>query len=184
MRKSLDRVVDAGFKGLEVIMVALLMSMVGMVFFNVVLRYCFDSGISVSDELSRFFFVWLTFVGSVVVFREHSHLGVESLVKALPKLGRKIFIFASDGLVLFSCAVFFWGTWMFHNINATNIAPITGIPMTYVYNIGYFSAVGIGIMTALRMLSILTNTITDREIEIFVGEFESEETAEVKRGLE
>lgn len=184
MRSTLNRVVDAGFKGLEVIMVALLVGMVGMVFFNVVLRYCFDSGISVSDEMSRFFFVWLTFVGSVVVYRENSHLGVETLVKIMPKVGRKIFILVSDALVLFSCAVFFWGTWKFHDINATNVAPITGIPMTYVYNIGYFSALGIGIMTALRMFRILANTITDEEIAVFVGELESEETAEVKRGLE
>ena len=184
MRDTLDRVVDLGFKGLEVIMVALLVGMVGMVFFNVVLRYCFDSGISISDEMSRFFFVWLTFVGSVVVYREHSHLGVETLVSVMPTLGRKVFMVLSDGLVLFACAAFFWGTWKFHGINATNLAPITEIPMTYVYNIGYFSSVGIGIMTALRIFRVLTNTIDPREIAIFAGEFESEETAELKRGLE
>lgn len=184
MKTALDRAVDTGFKGLEVVMVALLVGMVAMVFLNVVLRYFFDSGISVSDEMSRFCFVWLTFVGSVVVYREHSHLGVESLVKIMPAVGRKVFIFVSDALVLMACVAFFWGTWKFHGINATNLAPITGIPMTYVYNIGYFSAVGIGIMTALRMVRVLTNTISDEEIAIFVGEIESEETADVKRGLE
>ena len=48
-------------------MVLLLAAMVVMVFGNVVLRYLFDTGIDVSEELSRYFFVWLTFIGAVVV---------------------------------------------------------------------------------------------------------------------
>ncbi len=49
--------------------------MVVLVFGNVVLRYAFNSGITVSEELSRWLFVWLTFVGAVVALRDHAHLG-------------------------------------------------------------------------------------------------------------
>lgn len=37
--------------------------MVVLVFTNVVLRYALNSGIAVSEELSRWLFVWLTFLG-------------------------------------------------------------------------------------------------------------------------
>ena len=57
--------------------------MVVMVFANVVLRYGFGSGITVSEEISRFLFVWLIFLGSVPVMRQHGHLGVEMLVGML-----------------------------------------------------------------------------------------------------
>ena len=56
--------------------------MVVMVFGNVVLRYAFNSGITVSEELSRWLFVWLTFLGAIVAIKEHGHLGTDMLVGA------------------------------------------------------------------------------------------------------
>src|SRR3546814_18358001 len=78
------------FSLLEALLVALLFGMVVMVFGNVVLRYGFNSGLTVSEELSRYFFVWLTFVGAVVTFHENAHLGVETLVRRFGPRGRLI----------------------------------------------------------------------------------------------
>jgi TRAP-type transport system small permease protein len=61
--------------------------MVVLVFGNVVLRYGFNLGITVSEEISRWLFVWLTFLGAIVAMREHGHLGVDTLVKRLPASG-------------------------------------------------------------------------------------------------
>src|SRR3546814_16030104 len=83
-----------------------------MVFLNVVLRYGFNSGINVSDELARYFFVWLTFIGAVVTFREHAHLGVETLVMMFGRKGRVICMALSNIIVLGCCAIFFWGAWL------------------------------------------------------------------------
>ena len=58
-------IVDKGFRALEAVLVVVLAAMVVMVFANVVLRYGFGSGITVSEEISRFLFVWLIFLGSV-----------------------------------------------------------------------------------------------------------------------
>ena len=44
-------------------MVACLAVMVLLLFGNVALRYLFNSGINVSDELSRLAFVWMIFLG-------------------------------------------------------------------------------------------------------------------------
>ena len=43
---------------LEAVMALLLAAMVVLVFGNVVLRYVFNSGITISEELSRWLFVW------------------------------------------------------------------------------------------------------------------------------
>ena len=48
------------------LMAASLAVMVVLVFTNVVLRYALNSGIAVSEELSRWLFVWLTFLGGIV----------------------------------------------------------------------------------------------------------------------
>ena len=55
--------------------------MVVLVFGNVVLRYGFNSGIAVSEEVSRYLFIWLTFIGAVIAVHEHAHLGVDTLAQ-------------------------------------------------------------------------------------------------------
>ncbi|HWT29761.1 MAG TPA: TRAP transporter small permease, partial [Propylenella sp.] len=134
---------DLLFRALEVVLVFLLAGMVVMVFGNVVLRYGFNTGIVISEEMSRYFFIWLTFIGAVVTFRENAHLGVETLVQRLGHNGRLICMILTDLLVLLCCAVFFWGTWLQWSINATNVAPVSGIPMTWVFGVGYFTSIGI-----------------------------------------
>src|SRR5262245_38517764 len=170
-RGRMQLAIDRFFKALEVLLVLLLAGMVVMVFGNVLLRWFFDSGIDVSEEMSRFFFVWLTFIGAVVVTREHAHLGVDALVAALGARGRLICMILSDALILFCCAVFFWGTWKQSAINATNLAPVTGISMLWVFGVGYFTSIGIGLITAIRLAKALTGRVTDEELRIFAGDF-------------
>jgi TRAP-type C4-dicarboxylate transport system permease small subunit len=122
-RPAITRPIDMAFRGLEALLVFLLAGMVVMVFGNVVLRYAFNSGIGVSEELSRYFFVWLTFIGAVVTFRDGAHLGVETLVQRFGRSGRVAFLALSNAIMLLCCAVFFWGTWKQQEINATNIRP-------------------------------------------------------------
>jgi TRAP-type C4-dicarboxylate transport system permease small subunit len=76
----LNRCIDLCCRALGALMVLCLVLMVVMVFINVVLRYAFNSGINVSEELSRWLFVWMTFMGAVVALRERGHLGTDMLV--------------------------------------------------------------------------------------------------------
>ncbi len=180
----MNRVGAFFFKGLEGIMVLLLAGMVVMVFGNVVLRYLFDTGIDVSEELSRFFFVWLTFIGAVVVGRENAHLGVETLVSKLGDAGRKVCMILSDVFVIVCCAVFFWGTWLQAEINATNYAPITEISMLWIYGVGYFTSLGLGLMAAFRILRVLTGRITEHELRAFAGDYSDDEAHALRERLE
>ncbi|WP_243368632.1 TRAP transporter small permease [Microvirga solisilvae] len=165
-------------------MVLLLACMVVMVFGNVVLRYLFDTGIDVSEELSRFFFVWLTFIGAVVVGRENAHLGVETLVARLGVNGRKACMVLSDIFVIICCAVFFWGTWLQAEINATNYAPITEISMLWIYGVGYFTSLGLGIMALIRIARVLTGRISERELRAFAGDYSDDEAHALRERLE
>ena len=88
------------YRFLDYLLIVLLSGMAVMVFVNVILRYAFNSGLTVSDELARYFFVWLTFIGAVVGFREHGHLGVESLVALLGRRGRVVCMILTNLLIL------------------------------------------------------------------------------------
>lgn len=51
---------------LEGILAVLIAVLSCIVFINVILRYGFESSILSVDELSRYLFVWLTFIGAIV----------------------------------------------------------------------------------------------------------------------
>ena len=153
--------------------------MVLMVFGNVVLRYVFNSGIVVSEELSRFCFVWLTFIGAIVAVRDNAHLGMDNVVAALPRRGKLACLAASQLLILICCAVLFWGTWRQHEINASTTAPVTGMSMIWIFGLGYLCSVCIGAArAATRCWRIATGSIADDEL---VQVRESEERARQRR---
>lgn len=166
----MQRAIDIFYKFLEILLILLLGGMAIMVFVNVVLRYGFNSGINASDELSRYFFVWVTFIGAVVTFREHSHLGVETLVMMFGRKGRVICMILSNLIVLGCCLIFFWGAWLQSGINLSMKAPVTGLPMLWVYGIGMFTGAGISIIALERLFRLCTGRVTDEEIAAFAGE--------------
>lgn len=163
-------VTELFYKFLGLVMVLLLAAMVFMVFGNVMLRYGFNSGILVSEELSRFCFVWLTFVGAVLTFHEQSHMGIESLVQRFGRRGRLICMALSNMVVMGCSAIFFWGAQMQFDINATMFAPVTGLSLAWVYGIGLFTGAACFVISALRLIQVLTGKISDQEIARFVGE--------------
>ena len=166
----MQRAIDLFYRFLEVLLALLLAGMAVMVFVNVVLRYGFNSGLTVSDELSRYFFVWLTFIGAVVTFREHGHLGVETLVALFGRKGRIICMILSNLIILVVSAIFFWGTWKQAPINASMAAPVTQLSMIWVYGIGFFTGAGVVLIALERLIRLLTGRITEDEIAAFAGE--------------
>ncbi len=81
----MTRLIDRYCRLLNGVIALFLAIMVVLVFGNVVLRYGFNSGITVSEEVSRWLFVWLTFLGAIVALHEHGHLGTDMLVSRLPR---------------------------------------------------------------------------------------------------
>ena len=160
----MQRIVDRSFKVVEALLAALLLGMVVMVFGNVVLRYVFDSGIDVSEELARIFFVWLTFIGAIVAMRDGTHLGVDTVVSRLSRRGKLVCLTLSECLILLCCAMLFWGTWRQHDINATTMAPVTGLSMIWVFGVGYLTSVGIGLHSLHKLWRIASGHITDSEL--------------------
>ena len=68
----------------EWIISLMLLAMTGLTFYQVVLRYVFNSGLSWSLELTGVFFAIMIFIGVPYGVRVSSHIGVDALVKLLP----------------------------------------------------------------------------------------------------
>jgi TRAP-type C4-dicarboxylate transport system permease small subunit len=157
-------VLDRAFKGVEALLAMLLLAMVLMVFGNVVLRYVFNSGIVVSEELSRFCFVWLTFIGAIVAVRDGAHLAMDNVVARLGRRGKLVCLAASETLIVVCCVVLFWGTLRQHEINATTMAPVTGLSMIWLFGLGYLISICIATMALNKLWRIARGRIADDEL--------------------
>lgn len=126
-----------------------------LVFGNVVLRYAFNSGITWSEELSRFFFIWLTFLGAVGALRDHQHLGMDALVKRLPhKLKKATFIFRS-AIVIFLLYLVLEGTYKLVLLNLDSPSPALGLDLAWVYVIGIFASAAMIIFVLSHIYRLL-----------------------------
>ncbi|WP_410218297.1 TRAP transporter small permease [Paracoccus sp. (in: a-proteobacteria)] len=166
------RAVPLFFRLLDILLALLLATMAIMVFVNVVMRYTMNSGIAVSDELSRFAFVWLTFIGAVVAYHHRQHMGMETVVAQFGRRGRLVLMGLSDLLILGCAGVLTHGTWKQLPINASMSAPVTGLSMAWVYGIGLFTGAGIILITLERLFRLVTGRMTEAEISGFGGEMD------------
>jgi TRAP-type transport system small permease protein len=155
---------DLFFRLAETLLVLMLTAMVVMVFGNVVLRYGFNSGIDYSEELSRFLFIWITFLGAIIAMREKAHLGLDSLLRMLSTTGKKVCFGLSNALMLGCCVLMFYGTWRQHHINATTMSPVTGLPMIWVYGVGYLASVAMGLIIIGNLVKLATGRIEEADL--------------------
>jgi TRAP-type transport system small permease protein len=156
--------IDLFFKLLELGVVLCLLAMVIMVFGNVIMRYVFNSGILISEELSRYAFIWLTYLGAMVAMREGGHLGVDTLIKHLPLTGKRICFFLSEGLMLMINIMFLIGTWRMHELQVTNVSPVAGLSMIWVYGIGYIVSVVMGTINVHKLWRLFTGQLSEAQL--------------------
>ena len=160
----MKKLIDGFFKLLEFLIVAMLFAMVVMVFGNVLMRYIFDTGITVSEEMSRYCFIWLTYLGAMVAMREGGHLGMDTLVKVLPVTGKKVCLFLSEVLMLMCNGMFLWGTYQMHELQVTNISPVVGISMIWIYGMGYIVSVVMGVLNINKLYLLVTGQLSENDM--------------------
>ena len=138
-------------RALEVSIAACLALMAVLVFGNVVLRYAFDSGIAMSEELSRLLFVWLIFLGAILASVQHVHIGFDALAGRLPLAARKALVLATGALMMAACVMFLVGGWKQTRINLGNSYPVLGISYAWLY--------GVALVFGAAMLGVIAHNI-------------------------
>jgi TRAP-type C4-dicarboxylate transport system permease small subunit len=177
----MDRLITGICRFLEAVIALLLAVMVVLVFGNVVLRYGFNSGITMSEEVSRWMFIWLTFLGAIIALKERGHLGVDMFVGRLPAWGKKTCLVVSQVLMLYIVVLLCKGSWDQAVINLDVTAPVTGASMAIVYASGIVFAVLAAIIIALDLFRVLTGKLGEDELVMIQ---ESEEAVQMKQILD
>lgn len=163
----MTRFFDLICKTIEYLIAAFMAGMVVLVFGNVLLRYGFNSGITLSEELSRWLFVWMTFLGAVVALRSHEHLGTDMLVGRLGPVGKKICMGLSQLLMLMCCWLLFKGASEQAIINWTSTSAVMEVSMSWVYFPGIIFAVLGSLLIALDFIKLITGQMKEEELMMF-----------------
>ena len=173
----MNRLINGYCRLLDALVVLALAIMVVLVFGNVVLRYAFNTGITVSEEVSRWLFVWLVFLGAIVALKEHAHLGTDMLVSRLPVVGKKICLVLGQLLMLYVTWLLFSGSLAQVRINWEVEAPVTGASVGIFYLAGVVFAVSAGVLLLRELWRTLSGQLRDDELVMVK---ESEEAAELE----
>ena len=160
----IDRFIDQLCKLIKIIMVVFLAIMVVLVFGNVVLRYGFNSGVAVSDELSRWLFVWTIFMGAIVALKEHGHLGTDMVVGRLGPRGKKLCFVLAHGLMLWICYLLFVGSYTQARINWEATSAVMEVSMSWLYFPGMLFSVLGGLIIVSELLRLFTGELQDAEL--------------------
>lgn len=149
---------------LEAVIAMCLAVMVVLVFGNVMLRYGFNSGITLSEELSRWLFVWMTFMGAIVALKEHGHLGTDMLVSRLGARSKKFCLGLSQLLMLFVCWLLLKGSFEQAKVNYGSTSAVMEVSMAWLYLPGILFAVLGGLMIAIEFVRLITGKLSDQDL--------------------
>jgi TRAP-type C4-dicarboxylate transport system permease small subunit len=145
------------FRVLDAIVVICLGGMVVMVFGNVLLRYGFNAGITQSEELSRWLFVWMVFCGAVVVFREGGHIALDVLVKLLPAIAQRVVLALTTLIMVGITLLIIQGSLVQVRVNITSFAPASGLSLSWFFASGLVFGLSVLLVLIHRLMLIARN---------------------------
>ena len=181
--RVLNKLLERYCRVLDAVSALFLLLMVVLVFGNVVLRYAFNSGWAVSEEVSRWLFVWITFLGAIVAMREHQHLGTDMLVSRLPPAGKKACLIVSLGLMLYVCWLLFAGSLAQMKINWEVTAPSSGASVAIFYATGLLFSVSAAVFIAIDLWRVLAGQLRDDELVMIQESEEAGQLEDVLRAV-
>lgn len=88
----------------EIVLVAMFAAMVLLIFVQVIMRKA-NNSLVWSEELGKFLFVWISWLGISIGQREGEHIKITMLVDRFPFRVAQIFNLLSDIVVIIICAV-------------------------------------------------------------------------------
>ncbi|MDR2174634.1 MAG: TRAP transporter small permease [Synergistaceae bacterium] len=119
-----------------------LLCSVGVLFVNVVLRYCFRMSMFWAEEFIRYSIIWISFIGSAACFRKGIHFGVDLILRVKSGLFvRVVKIFIETACLVFCCFLLKYSFDLVLFTKGTGqISPAMQVPLWMIYTVIPFSA--------------------------------------------
>ena len=115
-------------------------------------RYIFNRPTSWSEELARYLFVWITFLGAAVVIRKRRHVDVTVLTDRLPPRAAKAVYLVADLAVLFMLGTLTWAGAGLAIMAHRQLSAAMDLPMSLAYSA---MPVGTGLMFVFLVATMI-----------------------------
>ena len=99
----------------------------------ILFRYGIDQPLIWTEEAQRYLMVWVAFLGSASAIASGDHMAIDLLGGYLPAWAQRVRRILLLALTAAYCGVLAWKGIPLALGNADQLAPATGIPMTYPY---------------------------------------------------
>jgi C4-dicarboxylate transporter DctQ subunit len=100
-------------KAEEAIISLLLVTMTLLVFWEVILRFGFGTGVSWGQEATLHLSAWFVLFGASYGLKVGAHIGVDAFVRLFSPLGQRILTGIAVVLCLVYCGLFLYGSWVY-----------------------------------------------------------------------
>lgn len=107
--------------------------MVVSIFLQVVFRYVVGNPLFWSEEISRYAFIWVVFIGASIATKRGSHIGVDYFTALLNDRQRYYLGIVVSVLLLFFCATVVASSVPLIESNLTQKSPAVRITMAYIF---------------------------------------------------
>lgn len=131
----MDKIELILYKSLAYLCGLLILAMTLLIFSQVVCRYVMNNSLTWSEELGRYIFVWITFVGLPVALKAKAHVALDLLLKRTKGKFHLTILTINTILTIFLSIVIFYSGFKLINVGIGQISSAMQIPMQYVYSI-------------------------------------------------
>lgn len=148
----MNKFMDKLFKGIDYFTGILTGLMVLFVFLNVVLRTFFNSGLTWSEELARYLFVYVTYIGAISAMRANGHLGVDTLISRVkPKAQMAMYLISQTMIAILMC-ILVQGAYKMVIQNTQSRTAALLIPYSVLYFAGIITGISIAILAVANII--------------------------------
>jgi TRAP-type transport system small permease protein len=129
----MQKLLDWMEKALDAILILMMIVMGSAVIIQVASRYIANRPTSWSEEVARYLFVWITFLGSAVVIRKRRHVDVSVLTDRLPPRAAWVVYLVADAAMLFLLGTLTWAGIGITAVAHRQLSAAMDLPMSLAY---------------------------------------------------
>jgi TRAP-type C4-dicarboxylate transport system permease small subunit len=143
-------------KTLDLFTIAMTVGIVLFVSLGIVFRFVLNFSAPWTQEMARYMFIYLTFIGSAIAVRENTHITIDMLLDMFPKLLKTvILIFVQVGIISFLVILTIGSWYMVQNSGGVSTASLRWMKMSHIYFSVFAGSILMIFYTLLRAFDII-----------------------------
>jgi TRAP-type C4-dicarboxylate transport system permease small subunit len=139
---------------LKYIIVTFSISMVLIIFAQVITRYLFKTPLSWSEELARYIFIWVIFLGTAVAVGKNNHIVIDFIIRYLPERYKVFGDLVVNVIIAIYLVIITYSSYKVLPVVASSLTSALQISYSYVY-------AALPISSLITIVYLLDNIFSD-----------------------